>query len=128
VAHDVLTARADAIAQVLQAAPRLAPQLAAHPGIAAFLEADVKAAIGYLPDGPFTVRCPPSLADAAQHAVAAAGEARGLVRADPEAPFGLILSSEDGSVAVDATIARRIERAAPRLAIAVAQWLLEPAT
>lgn len=119
VSHDTLTARAAVLDRVFAAAEARLGMLAAHPGLPALLRNTFEDTLTYMPEGPITVRCPAAVAAAAREAIGAAGHGGVVVREDDSVPLGIIVEAADGSLAVDRTFARALERERPRLAIAL---------
>jgi vacuolar-type H+-ATPase subunit E/Vma4 len=67
--------------------------------------------LDYLPAGEPTVRCPRALAST-EHRIEI-----------DEALDGFVISSQDGSVTIDATLSRRLDRSRPQLSIRILQMI-----
>lgn len=123
VTRDTLTARAEALDRVFAAAAARIEARQTHAGLEAALETMIADALSYLPDGPAQLRCSPGAAAVVRSALARFGRDGLVVREDDTVPLGVLAESEDGSIVVDATFARRLARERPRLAITVASQL-----
>ncbi|MBL0172035.1 MAG: hypothetical protein IPP90_15185 [Gemmatimonadaceae bacterium] len=123
--RDTLQAREEAVTRVLDAVVVASNALSTHPDLAGLLHADITRAIPCLPDGPVTVRCPPSIERVTREAAAQIDAVRTTVMVDPSMTLGIIAQSSDGRVEVNATMARRISSERPRLAIRIARLLAE---
>jgi len=65
-------------------------------------------ALAYVGTRPVTVICKPQLADAVRHLLSERQSVR--VRADQDAPLGLVVVSDDGALTVDNSVAGRLRR------------------
>jgi vacuolar-type H+-ATPase subunit E/Vma4 len=106
VGHDALAARAAALERIFAAAEARLASLARHPGLGALLTATIGDGLTYLAPGPATVRCAATIVEPVRAALAAAGRIDAVVRIDESVPIGVMLEADDGSVVVDATLAR----------------------
>jgi vacuolar-type H+-ATPase subunit E/Vma4 len=121
--RSVLDARERLLERVFAAARGLLPEAMARDGYRAVLPRHVADALRAVGDQPAVVRCPDALGDAVR---AALGPRRDVtVETDPAAPPGITAGTTDGAVAVDNTLPGRLDRARPRLAIAVLARLKE---
>jgi len=118
-----LTARAEALERVFTAAGRRLATLATHPALDELLARAIAEAITYLPAGKVTIRCAGAVAGRVPGALEAIGRAGDTVLTDERIPIGVVIESGDGTVAVNATFARRLEREWPRLATEFARRL-----
>lgn len=126
--RETLRAREGAVEGVLRAAIASADTLAAHPDLLDALRTDIAQAMQHLPDAPVIVRCPPSIEHTTREAAAQVDATRTTVTVDPTLAMGIVVQSSDGRVEVNATVARRIAGQRRRLAIRVAQLLVESFT
>jgi vacuolar-type H+-ATPase subunit E/Vma4 len=111
--REELLARERMIERVLEAARARFPDAVASPLLRAAIPAMGREAIGCLAGRAATIHCHPSLMDLM---TPLAGSAPGVrVMADPEVGAGFRLSSDDGTLAIDATLEDRMVRLGQRL-------------
>jgi len=122
--HAELTARARALERVRAAAEAAFERVVNDPAYHARLAPELAQALTLIPP-PAGVRCRPGLEGALTGAARALGhDAKALaIRADPSCGQGFVLAATDGSVAVDATLGARLQRAWPELSIEVLRLL-----
>lgn len=123
----VLAARAAAIDRIFVTAAARLESLHDDPRLPALLARLLQQTLPFLPDGPATVRYSPSIASLVQSAVAAAGRPELSVQPAEGMSLGVIVTSGDGGLSVDATLARRLARSRGELAIELASRLQEAA-
>lgn len=145
----ILEARSELLDRVFRAAEERLPEAADSAAYRRGLPSRLAAALGYLEPEGARVRCPPTLEGAVGEALeasgyrvragpvapggggevgdgpdAASGPGRGVtvrIEAEPGAPPGFVAVQADGSVRVDDTLSRRMERAREILAMAVVE-------
>lgn len=118
----VLEARAELLDRVFRAAGERLPAAADTSAYRESLPSRLGAAIRYVDPDEAVVRCPPALEGAVREALEEAGAgATARIETDPEMPAGFAVVREDGSVRVDDTLVRRLERGRETLAIAVVE-------
>lgn len=110
--RQVLEARYRLLDRVFRAAGQRLPELARGAGYAEALPRQVEEILSYV-DGPALLLCSPELEPAVRRLAPAAV----TVRADPDVGPGLRAVSADGGLRVDATLAGRLARLRPILAI-----------
>ncbi|MEZ5316748.1 MAG: hypothetical protein R2752_05050 [Vicinamibacterales bacterium] len=113
-----LEARHALIARVLDRARALVPEAGASDDGRRALPAFFREARSFTAGLRVRVRCAPAAA-AVLAPIVAADDGAELV-ADPEVGPGLVVEALDGSVTVDGTVAGRLERLAPDLAVSIA--------
>jgi vacuolar-type H+-ATPase subunit E/Vma4 len=113
----VLEMRAAVIDRIFTVAASRLERLHEDPRLPALLEQLLQQALPFLPDGPATVRCAPSIESLVRDAVAAAGRPGLSVQPAEGTSLGVIVTSGDGRLSVDATLARRLARARGVLAV-----------
>lgn len=124
-AREWLAARAQALDQVFAAAHETLVARAGEPRFIAAVAGIARDALPYLPPGEASARCATSLAAAVRMVLESAAAGRPALRVitDDAVATGLVLETDDGSLAIDATFARHLARERPRLAIEVARQL-----
>ena len=123
--HDVLTAREAFVTRAFAEAERQLDALAASPDLSARLAPLVAQALAFLDADDLRVRCAPPVRAAVQGALAAAGCAGASIEPDATVATGALLENAAGTVRVDATLAARLRRMRPTLAIAAVRQLEE---
>ncbi|HXQ30143.1 MAG TPA: V-type ATP synthase subunit E family protein [Gemmatimonadales bacterium] len=113
----VLEARARFLDRVFERARALFPSAVASAAYRAALPGHVAEALTALGDEPAVIRCPEPLVSAVRAAVDTAAQVR--IQGDPAAPAGLTAVSTDGAIEVDNTLAGRLDRLRPALALEV---------
>ena len=125
--HDVLTARETFVTRVFAEAERQLDALAASPDLAARLAPLVAQALSFLDADDLRVRCAAPARAAVQAALVAAGCTGTPIESDATVATGAVLESAAGAVRVSATLAARLRRMRPTLAIDAIRQLEEAA-
>jgi vacuolar-type H+-ATPase subunit E/Vma4 len=116
--RQVLEARERFLGRVLRTVEGRLAEAAGGEAYLRELPREAAAVLSYL-EGPAVLHCPPGLEPAVRAAVAALAAPSITVRGDPAAGPGLRAVSAGGGLTVDATLAGRLARSWPRLAIEV---------
>jgi vacuolar-type H+-ATPase subunit E/Vma4 len=124
----VADARQRALARIFAAARPMLADAARTPDGIARVDALVRAALPYAPDGPLTVHVAAASEAQVRRTVAELGRAVRFV-VDPDVCAGARIASDDGRTVIDATLDRQLEARRSALAIALARQLApeEPA-
>jgi len=124
---DTLLARDAALDRIFAAAATQLRALDDHPALGDVVGRAIVEALGCVPEDGAIVRCAPRVAEAVRPVLAALGVTV-AVTDDAAVPLGAYISSADGTIVVDATFARRLDRDRRALAIVVAHRLEAPST
>ncbi len=115
--HDVLTAREAFVTRAFAEAERQLDALSASPDLADRLAPLVAQALAFLDADDLRARCAAPARAAVQGALASAGCAGVPIELDATVATGAVLENAAGTVRVDATLAARLRRLKPTLAI-----------
>jgi vacuolar-type H+-ATPase subunit E/Vma4 len=116
---EVLEARRRLVERVLATLTARLNDVVSGPGYRSVLPTHVEEALAFAGDEPCAIRCPPAIAAVVRDVVASRPGV--AVVEDPGAPPGITLEARDGALLVDNTLAGRLERLAPRIALEVAR-------
>jgi vacuolar-type H+-ATPase subunit E/Vma4 len=116
--RQVLEARERLLGRVFRAVEERLAEAACGAAYLRDLPREVATVLSYI-EGPAVLHCPPGLEPAVRAAVAALAAPSITVRGDPAAGPGLRAVSAGGGLSVDATLAGRLARRWPGLAIEV---------
>lgn len=124
----VITARTRLLERVFARAGAALDAVAASPAYRQQLPAAIAAALDCFGDEPVEIRCPPALGKAVRAGVASLPKKRASISVvtDRAVGPGFVVRSADGVVAVDDTLAARLERQHAALSLAALHALESP--
>jgi len=114
---EVLVARQRLVDRVFAAAREMLPATLTGEEYRTALPAHVAEAVAAIGDAPAVIRCRPVIADGVNRALE--GRKNLVVETDAAAPPGIVVATTDGAIEVDNSLAGRLERLRPRLALEV---------